>query len=1315
MADYPQTPHYGSHFGHQSQSPYVPPTYPNQYMQSTTHQIPGNYAYPVAQSMENTQSAYNYNQNIPGTATAPGLNHQQPIYQGWNQEPMPSAPYTPQQPNLQNPSYGPSYYGQQNYQLPPQAQQQYSQYPAPGEDGELSEGEFEPRAAHTGPLPSAYDQAPTWNSDRTGFVDTAHRAVFPRNQERSTPQSARSGNAYNYGTNSPRLASDSYSPYTSPQEIDYEAQYSPSHPGLSIIPRENGAAARVGKSPPDSTSKHFKNNAQKKHPRVKGTPESLKSTVSINGHHPPHIVGSAQVGSKAIDTPPIETTSTIARGEASSEVLQARKAARDAITDLSAKHIPLQVYVNEGFDNILIEKYFDELGVSKFFTELDITSFYKDAASKAAATPPNHNGAGQASNTASTSGQNGTPSAATVPSPTAAKSAVATEKEKLLQKKMEALRKSREERAQKAAAKSTAVPPKPIEAAEKAKDMPVEKPFTPVSLPQSPIQQEAKVMDLQPAMAAKSQQDLPNASFTNIPLTLPAKPPAPAITQPQPGQVIPGLFLTSSTNNSQQPTASTNPHPTQPQPFLRKRPVAADFDGPPVVPQKRPFGHSRNDQPLVIDVSEDEESDEDVAMELDSQNDPDSPVQSSKILSDLRAVAGHSLPALSDLPPRRAFTTPPSASGTPPTQVPLQRSILGGPDLQQKMREIDEMKKKIADAEARKKAKQNSSGANTPRRPETTASEGTIGSQQNNLTGKVEAAIKIDSLVASAEAKTNKDYQKLADTQIAQDAKADELQNSEAEQKRLRRQKLLNDLPLVDAEVQNKQNQLQQLQAQMAQIQAAIQKDLDEKQRMVEERERLGREAEEQLQAQKAKLEDLESEEQQNSPGMCYTIQAPEVARPIHNIPMSPNPVTAQKTHCLASPAPQQNQVIEHASTEVHSSTEQESEPQTQISKAIQSPDVPAFETTSTDSSPSAMEVDSDESRDLAVVGNEKSSESIEVTPSQVATPDGFLEAALQDAVRAENESSEVEERQAVTIETDEKAGIDTSFSPKPDQVELGSSEEKTVEDLARSPIASPVLSRKPLQVGEGESDDYEPPEATRDAETHDGYELPKPSPPIDTNSLPAHSPSPPFSPAPPQSISQPGIQGDLESVSGNFLSLGNNEQDTAEDSVLLRNQSLRQATAENTDIENNETSESFRPYESPLRIFRSYRFHPEFKDAIPGGYKSMTYSHKFDPNKELCRYELAGGFCNDPDCDLQHFKNVALSDNDILASLASHTEFSGEQRGKFVSGLKEIFASLREKNLDKDFESIASALVAHRAQFLGDKSKVLMLEGTST
>ena len=38
-----------------------------------------------------------------------------------------------------------------------------------------------------------------------------------------------------------------------------------------------------------------------------------------------------------------------------------------------------------------------------------------------------------------------------------------------------------------------------------------------------------------------------------------------------------------------------------------------------------------------------------------------------------------------------------------------------------------------------------------------------------------------------------------------------------------------------------------------------------------------------------------------------------------------------------------------------------------------------------------------------------------------------------------------------------------------------------------------------------------------------------------------------------------------------------------------------------------------------------------------------MTYTHKIDANKELCRYELAGGICNDKTCDLQHFRDMAI------------------------------------------------------------------------
>jgi hypothetical protein len=69
-----------------------------------------------------------------------------------------------------------------------------------------------------------------------------------------------------------------------------------------------------------------------------------------------------------------------------------------------------------------------------------------------------------------------------------------------------------------------------------------------------------------------------------------------------------------------------------------------------------------------------------------------------------------------------------------------------------------------------------------------------------------------------------------------------------------------------------------------------------------------------------------------------------------------------------------------------------------------------------------------------------------------------------------------------------------------------------------------------------------------------------------------------------------------------------------------------------------------FTPYESPLKYFRDYRFHPNFEKEVPGGFKSITYSNNIIPEKELCRYELAGGVCNDTTCEFQHFKSMGLA-----------------------------------------------------------------------
>lgn len=46
----------------------------------------------------------------------------------------------------------------------------------------------------------------------------------------------------------------------------------------------------------------------------------------------------------------------------------------------------------------------------------------------------------------------------------------------------------------------------------------------------------------------------------------------------------------------------------------------------------------------------------------------------------------------------------------------------------------------------------------------------------------------------------------------------------------------------------------------------------------------------------------------------------------------------------------------------------------------------------------------------------------------------------------------------------------------------------------------------------------------------------------------------------------------------------------------------------------------------------------------MDGGFKSLTYSNKINPQQELCRFELAGGVCNDDKCDMQHFGKIGLA-----------------------------------------------------------------------
>jgi hypothetical protein len=62
-----------------------------------------------------------------------------------------------------------------------------------------------------------------------------------------------------------------------------------------------------------------------------------------------------------------------------------------------------------------------------------------------------------------------------------------------------------------------------------------------------------------------------------------------------------------------------------------------------------------------------------------------------------------------------------------------------------------------------------------------------------------------------------------------------------------------------------------------------------------------------------------------------------------------------------------------------------------------------------------------------------------------------------------------------------------------------------------------------------------------------------------------------------------------------------------------------------------------------------------------------------------------------------------------IIAELGSTKTYTGEQKDRFIDGLKKVLQDLKVHKI-KDFDSITKALVQYRAEFLGDKSKILPL-----
>ncbi|CAK7273248.1 hypothetical protein SEPCBS119000_005555 [Sporothrix epigloea] len=137
-------------------------------------------------------------------------------------------------------------------------------------------------------------------------------------------------------------------------------------------------------------------------------------------------------------------------------------------------------------------------------------------------------------------------------------------------------------------------------------------------------------------------------------------------------------------------------------------------------------------------------------------------------------------------------------------------------------------------------------------------------------------------------------------------------------------------------------------------------------------------------------------------------------------------------------------------------------------------------------------------------------------------------------------------------------------------------------------------------------------------------------------------------------------------------------------------------------------------PYESPLRYFRSFRYHPQYSVFVPSGYRSLTFSGKIQDDVVLCPTETAGESCREAACRFQHFATMVPRDDQILVELGRADDYTGEQKSRFVDGLTSLLKKIRDEK-ERDFVKIAQSIIDFRRAFLGDDTRIVShLEGVA-
>ncbi|KAL3452181.1 hypothetical protein BJX65DRAFT_267680 [Aspergillus insuetus] len=743
---------------------------------------------------------------------------------------------------------------------------------------------------------------------------------------------------------------------------------------------------------------------------------------------------------------------------------------------------------------------------------------------------------------------------------------------------------------------------------------------------------------------------------------LPERPPVPDAAS---SDRIPGLFMTeqapeliNGTDTTPIQDASLDSVP-QSRASQRKRPRASDFDEPNPLP-KRTYSNGATYTPperLVIDISDDEfyGDDEDVVMHSETL-----PGDSIKIT--IAPTADNLYPPPTDNLPHRPATSQSHSFST--SSTPLSSRNNEQEDLRKKNLEIQAMHRRIAELEKRKKARL-ASRTQSPRNSDVSPPE--------------PVSMRLVPLAALPDSNIENLESSLAPLD------AENLRRMKT--KILRVQEIEAGVPSLDAEIQKSEARLSVFKREEEKVLSELERGKEGRRQLLEELSNLKSELDglslDQVNTALTRLETQEEVPVDVVQGMLRRLSIPG--------PHHPNIATYQ-SHAIApgyeKETSDENAVASSKVTgidmQIQEDTDsaQNAEPSTQQSV----PSEPPLSVTENLRDTAVADAPEDEQSDTSM--SEDSSSAMDESSDDSSSSPGSVNEDMNahdhvvDPVPAleENNTTSPDIPQNLDVEDHHSHELPPTNIPHTSDIVTDSGEK-----LAAETVGHRVSRESSI------SEAYEPPEPedTISSTGSDSSYSPAPSPhPLDpTMNQVVSGPSE----DPPQEAGEP-LTGKVQELDvqqpSQYSQIG----------ILDNTRSLE------------DTKHGFSPYVSLLRLFKSYRFHPNYSDNVSDGYRSLTYSHNIDPLKCLCPFESSGGVCNDRSCEFQHFRDMTLSDDKILVQMGSLREGkTPEECDKYIAGLKETINDMRRDKV-KEFNTVAAEIAAYRRRFLQDPTRILAL-----